>query len=108
MHAIDDMDVTLRNPADIGALIRARRRTLGLEQAELAARAGVSRLWISQVERGTPGAGIGLVLRTFAALGVELIGGENGAARPAAGAQPPPVYAHDINAIVANARKARQ
>ena len=47
MHAIDDMDVTLRNPADIGALIRARRRTLGLEQAELAARAGVSRLWIS-------------------------------------------------------------
>ena len=48
------------------------------------------------------------MLRTFAALGVELIGGETGAARAAAGPQPPPVYVHDINAIVANARKARQ
>jgi HTH-type transcriptional regulator/antitoxin HipB len=62
----------IRTPADLGALIRDRRLGLGLDQAELASRVGVSRLWINQVERGKPGASIGLVLRTLLVLGIEL------------------------------------
>lgn len=65
----------IRTPANLGALIRDRRRGLGLDQAELADRVGVSRLWINQVERGKPGAGIGLVLRTLMVLGIELSAG---------------------------------
>jgi len=88
----------LRTPKDLGATIRARRRALGLDQATLATRAGVSRLWINQVEAGKPGASVGLVLRTFAALGLELDAAEP---RTTTGAAPGP----DINAILARARK---
>jgi hypothetical protein len=37
----------LKTPADFGALITQRRRELGLDQASLAKRAGVSRLWVN-------------------------------------------------------------
>jgi HTH-type transcriptional regulator / antitoxin HipB len=45
------VQITLRTPADVGALIKDRRRSLGLDQAELAERIGVARLWVNQVER---------------------------------------------------------
>lgn len=94
----------LRTPKDIGALIRDRRRRLGLDQAELAEKVGVSRLWVNQVERGKPGAGLGLILRALAALGVDL----------AADIGEPPsqdaeaVVTPDINAIVEAARGKKQ
>lgn len=69
----------IRTPKDIGATIREGRRTLALDQATLAEKVGVSRLWINQVERGKPGASMGLVLRTFAVLGIELGTSERGA-----------------------------
>lgn len=62
----------LRTVRDIGALIRSERENAGWTQAQLAQRVGVSRLWISEVERGKAGANLGSVLRTFAVLGVEL------------------------------------
>jgi y4mF family transcriptional regulator len=71
------VQIFLRTPADIGALIKDRRRAIGLDQAELAARIGVGRLWVNQVERGKPGASLGLVLRTLAALGLELSSAEH-------------------------------
>jgi HTH-type transcriptional regulator / antitoxin HipB len=99
-HTIEYMaNPALRTPSDIGALIRARRRELGLDQAKLAEMAGVSRLWISQLEGGKPGAGLGLVLRTLAALGIEM--SERGAGP---GADAPDVITPDINAIIENAR----
>jgi HTH-type transcriptional regulator / antitoxin HipB len=83
----------IRTPADLGALIRDRRLGLDLDQAELASRVGVSRLWINQVERGKPGASIGLVLRTLTVLGIEL--------SPAPRDRPPvSATAPDIDAIV--------
>ena len=101
-YAIDYiMGPTLRTSSDIGALIRARRRELGLGQVELAAMAGVSRLWINQLEGGKPGAGLGLVLRTLAVLGIEL--SESG---HESDPQSPDVVTPDINAIIDNARKA--
>ena len=103
-HAIDYMiRLPLRTPADIGALIRARRRELGFDQAKLAEMAGVSRLWINQVERGKPGAGLGLVLRTLAQLGIEL-----SEYAPSLHTDVPPVITPDINAIIENARTIKQ
>ena len=101
MKPIDDiMRIALRTPADIGAMIKDRRRALGLDQAELAAQIGVSRLWVNQVERGKPGASLGLVLRALAATGVELTG--EAGERLSTGVL---VDGPDINAIIANARR---
>lgn len=62
----------IRTARDIGALIREERTNAGWDQQTLATRAGVSRLWINEVEQGKPGAGIGRILKTLNALGVEL------------------------------------
>ena len=93
------VNLPLRTPSDIGALIRARRRELGVSQARLAELVGVSRLWINQVERGKPGAGLGFVLRTLATLGIELSEFD-----PNFDTGIPPVITPDINAIIENAR----
>jgi HTH-type transcriptional regulator/antitoxin HipB len=62
----------IRTAADLGALIRERRVRLGMDQSDLAEKAGTSRKWIVEVEQGKPRAEIGLVLRTLKALGVSL------------------------------------
>ena len=62
----------LRTPADFGAVIREQRRLLDLDLATLAKRAGVSRQWIIEVEKGKPRAAMQLVLRTLEVLGIEL------------------------------------
>lgn len=88
----------VRTPADLGAIIRERRRELGLGQAELAGRIGVSRQWIIGVERGHARAELGLVLRALDTLAIRLNAAvETGPARP--GTTP------DIDAIIASARK---
>lgn len=61
-----------RNPAEMGRAIRDRRRALGLDQATLATRVGVSRQWIVEMEAGKERAEVGLVLRTLCALGLQL------------------------------------
>lgn len=60
----------ITTPRDLGAAIKERRKQLGLGQAELAARAGVSRQWLIQVEGGKPGVAVGLVLRLLNTLGM--------------------------------------
>lgn len=62
----------IRTAADLGASIRERRVKLGMDQSDLAKKAGTSRKWIVEVEQGKPRAEIGLVLRTLKALGVSL------------------------------------
>lgn len=91
--------VQLRTPSDLGALIRDRRRVLGLDQAELAGRIGVSRLWINQIEKGKPGASLGLVLRALDAVGANLWTDLPGNAE--AGPEEDPVAPIDLDAIVA-------
>lgn len=54
------------------AALRGRRAQLGLSQAELATRAGISRQWISEFEGGKSTAELGLVLRLVEALGLHL------------------------------------
>jgi len=59
-------------PHDNGGLFKAHRLSQQLSQSDLAERAGVSRLWAVQTERGNPGASLELVLRTLAVLDVTL------------------------------------
>jgi HTH-type transcriptional regulator / antitoxin HipB len=98
------MSIPIHTAGEVGAAIRARRRELGWDQATLADKIGASRLWVNQIERGKPGAGVGLVLRTFAALGLTLtLGTPRTAASDAA--SPAPVESPDILAILAEARR---
>ena len=65
------MDVS--TPRHLQALARSRRLALGLSQADVAARAEVSRKWVSDFERGEmPGAPLSLVLRLLEVLGIAL------------------------------------
>jgi HTH-type transcriptional regulator / antitoxin HipB len=93
-------NLRLRTPADFGALLRDRRKALGMDQAELAKAIGVSRYWVNQTERGNPGAALGNVLRALAVLGVEL-STSNETPTPEA----EPVTTPDINAIIERARR---
>ncbi|MBF0268156.1 MAG: helix-turn-helix transcriptional regulator [Alphaproteobacteria bacterium] len=61
-----------RTALDLGLIVRERRRNLGMDQSDLAARAGVSRQWIIDIEKGKPRAEVGLVLRTLTELGLKV------------------------------------
>ena len=92
----------IRTPQDIGAIVRESRRQAGLDQAGLAHRAGVSRQWLVEVERGKPRAEVGLILRVFNALDLPLQSGYEPYAAGVAEAPGP-----DIDAIVEAARQPR-
>jgi len=93
----------LRTPADFGAVIRDRRKQLGLDQSTFAKRVGVSRQWVIGVERGHARAAIGLVLRAIDVLGIRLDASMDQTSRRGSTAS-----AIDINVIVAKAKKRKQ
>ena len=93
----------IRTPADVGAVIRDRRKQLGLDQSTFAKRIGVSRQWVIEVERGHARAAMGLVLRAIDALGIRLDASMDQASRRGSTAS-----AIDINAIVAKAKKRKR
>ena len=90
----------VRTPADVGAVIRDRRRQLNLDQATLAKRIGVSRQWVIQIEHGRTRAELGLVLRAFDSLDIQLDARAGTPRRHRSGTV-------DIDAIVAKAKTAR-
>ena len=92
------MDV--RSLRDLAALARGRRRELGLSQAELAARARVSRQWVSAFESAKATAEVGLVIRLLDALDLRLTVSDSGAPGPAPG--PVPV---DLDALIDEQRR---
>ncbi|MGE0743284.1 MAG: helix-turn-helix domain-containing protein [Hyphomonadaceae bacterium] len=58
----------VRNPLELGALIRLARTDQGLSQAELGTMVGVRQAKISDIERGQTGVRISLVLQIINAL----------------------------------------
>jgi HTH-type transcriptional regulator/antitoxin HipB len=62
----------LRSARDAGELIADARRRLRWSQAELAEKIGVSRQWVSYVERGRTTAEFQLVLQALQALGYDV------------------------------------
>jgi HTH-type transcriptional regulator / antitoxin HipB len=93
------MLMLIRTPADLGAIIRERRKAMKLGQADLAKLIGTSRQWIIGVEQGRARVELGLVLRALDALGVRLASEITKAS---------PKHAPDLDAIVASARKGRK
>jgi HTH-type transcriptional regulator/antitoxin HipB len=87
----------VRTAADLGAVIRDRRKQLKLDQAGFAKRIGVSRQWVIEIEHGHPRAELSLVLRALDALDLQ-IDTTAGRAKRHSGAV-------DIDAIVAKAKK---
>lgn len=59
-------------PDTLRAALRARRRELGLSQAELAARAGVSQATVSRLERGRDDVRLALVRKLLEAVDLRL------------------------------------
>jgi len=87
----------IRTPADLGAVVRDRRKDLRLGQAALASRIGVSRQWVIGIERGHARAELALVLRALDELGIRL--------DARTGDQPQPNSSSpDIDSIVAAAK----
>lgn len=61
-----------RTAEDLGLAIRRARRRLGLTQEELADHLGVPRPYLSQVESGKETVHVRRLLKTLAALGLDL------------------------------------
>lgn len=89
--------VEIRSVNDLAAVVRGRRQDLGLSQAELAARAGVSRKWVYQFEAGRPTAELRLILRALDALGLVLDISDE----PAAAAR----TTHDLDTLIEEHRR---
>ena len=64
--------MVVKNPRELGHLVRDRRLNNGLTQASLAEEVGVSRKWIIDLEGGKRTTDLSLVLRTLNVLGIEL------------------------------------
>jgi len=64
--------VRIKTVRDLGRLVRDQRKAKGWSQTELALKAGVSRLWIGNLEGGKETSEIVLVFRTLRALDIVL------------------------------------
>jgi HTH-type transcriptional regulator / antitoxin HipB len=62
----------IREASDLGGLLRARRRELGLTQTELAEACGCSPRFIGELERGVAGGNIKQVLKVCRSVGIDL------------------------------------
>lgn len=63
-------DTTIRNPEQLGRVIRLKRKEKGLSQSALADRLGVGRKWVLGIESGNPKAEFGLILKALGLLGL--------------------------------------
>lgn len=64
--------MNIHTPRDLGLRIRDERLRLRMAQATLARSVGASRSWVIQMERGNPGAEIGLVLKALQSVGLTM------------------------------------
>lgn len=62
----------IRAATDFGALVAERREALGLTQAELAARAGVTREWVVRLENGAPAVTLHRLMRVLREVQLEV------------------------------------
>lgn len=67
--------VHIKSPSDIGALIKVRRKALGLSQSVLSSIAGVPQPNLSKIERGESSATMQTYLKLSEPLGIDLFGG---------------------------------
>lgn len=65
-------NLKLQTPADLGQAIRAARKKQGLNLVNCAAANGVSVRFLSELERGKPGAALGAALKIARSVGLRL------------------------------------
>ena len=95
----------IRTATDLGAFIRERRTKLGMDQISLAKKAATSRKWLVEVERGKPGAEIGLILRTLKNLEISIdLEADTLVATPTPGKETAP----DIDSVLDSLKKRPQ
>lgn len=68
------METPVETPQELGALIRRRRRELGMSQTDLAEYAGTGVRLVSELESGKPTAQLDGMYKIAAALGIRLVG----------------------------------
>jgi HTH-type transcriptional regulator/antitoxin HipB len=81
-------------PIDLGLAVRKQRRALGMDQRALANAVGTNRQWVIDLEKGRPGASLGLVLRALSVLRLGMRVGPD---------EPAPSFI-DIDAVIARSR----
>lgn len=74
-----NVDGRLSEPADLGAIMRRRRRELGLTQAELADACRCSPRFVGDLERGVAGGNLRQVIKVCKMLGIDLFARVRGA-----------------------------
>ena len=62
----------IKTPADLGKIIRQRRKAVKLTQQKAAALAGIGVRFLSELERGKPTAQIGKAIKVAQLLGLEI------------------------------------
>jgi len=67
------METLLVSPKDMGAVLRDRRKQLGLSQGEVGKRVGLDQKKISLIENGNPNSRVDTLFRLLSALEVGLI-----------------------------------
>jgi HTH-type transcriptional regulator / antitoxin HipB len=81
--------VNIATMQDLRVLVKSRRKDLGLTQAALADKAGVSRRWVSMFESGHETAEVGRLLAVLEALDLHLLAVAKGASTPLSSADEP-------------------
>lgn len=96
----------IKTPDDLAIIARQRRQALGLNQAGLAQRIGVSRKWLIDFENGKPSVALDLVMQVLNALDLPLdvADAPNTGGADTGTAKTPAI---DIDAIVTAARDKR-
>lgn len=72
MFPIGIMNRIIQSIDELGRVVRAERKAQGMTQGDLAAACGVSRRFLSELERGRETAGVGHVLRVLHMLGLRV------------------------------------
>lgn len=66
------MHCPVKNPEELGRVVRAVRRTQGLRQDDLAAMTGSSHVTLMNIERGKEGVALGRVMQVLRELGIQV------------------------------------
>ena len=66
------MEEKVNSPADIGLMVRKKRKADGLTLADAAAMCNVGYRFLSDLENGKPTAHIGKILQVLSCLGLEI------------------------------------
>ena len=90
------VSAVIRSAAEFGRTVRDRRRDLGLTQEELAARCGVGKRFIVDLEAGKPTSQLGKALTAASEVGIALAdAGRQSSGASAAEAHPTKPDEHD-------------